>query len=90
MSAVSLMDCMEQGDGGGGVGGGTVLLESYESSCDATVPLNAAVTASLDKDATVEMESTTNTEEDSKEKKSEDDDGKETQEVKKEEGMVLS
>ena len=53
LSAVSLMECMEQGGDGGG---GTVLLESYESTCDETVPLqpSPAVTAA-DKEATTTM-----------------------------------
>ena len=43
------MDCVEQG-------GGTVLLESYESSCDETVPLNPTPTIPLGKGATEIME----------------------------------
>ena len=48
-SAMSLMDCMNQG-------GGTVLLESYESSCDETVPLHPTPTVPLDKGTTMEVD----------------------------------
>lgn len=60
LSAVSLMDCLEQG-GGGSDGGGdaTVLLESYQSTCedDATVPLHPSPAAApaIDKEATATM-----------------------------------
>ena len=41
------MDCVEQG-------GGTVLLESYESSCDETVPLHPTPTVTtVDKESTM-------------------------------------
>ena len=45
------MDCVDQAGSGG-----TVLLESYESSCDETVPLHPTPAVGLDKETTVEMD----------------------------------
>ncbi len=57
------MDCTEQGQGSeeGGGEGATVLLESYESTCDETVPLHpsppapAPADSAVDKGATATM-----------------------------------
>jgi hypothetical protein len=55
------MDCTEQGQGSeeGGGEGATVLLESYESTCDETVPLHPSAPApadsAVDKGATATM-----------------------------------
>lgn len=54
------MDCTEQGQRGGDGSDATVQLDSYESTCDETVPLHPspsapAVASAIDKEATATM-----------------------------------
>ena len=60
LSAISLMDCTEQGLKSGDGGGATVQLDSYESTCDEKVPLHPsppalAAASTIDKGATATM-----------------------------------